>query len=717
NFSENTCFTKQNGNLIFGGSMGFIEIDPQKFVVTSQLTTVELTTFFLFNKEIAVGENDTPLKQSIPFTTNITLNNNQSSFSIEYVALCQSDQAQVSYAFMLQNFEKDWNYVGNQTKATYTNLSPGKYTFRVKATLRSGRWDQPERILEITILPPWYKTWWAFTIWLVLIAAILWAIRNTLLKLNHYRRDLQVEKRVNQVKLQFFTNISHEIRTPLTLIIGPIEELISDKATAGATKPKLQIIHKNAKRMLLLTNQLLDFRKIQNNKMKIKVRQFDLVRFAKEIYENFGTMAQHKKIDYQFYSQKENLLIWADPSKIDIIIFNLLSNALKFTSAGKKVSLSLVFETKTHVAIQIKDQGKGIPEKLQPELFTRYTILSNNEQSGTGIGLSLSYELAKLHGGDILVNSTEGEGSLFTLKIPIEKEQYLVNSNAVVIEKDIEQVIHSTTGIYTEEDTEQADTPTENKTTQLTALVVEDTPEILEYICNSLQPEFYAIRATNGEEALKMAQTQPIDIIITDLMMPVMDGLELTRKLKSNFDTSHIPIVMLTARTTINDQIEGIGMGAEAYISKPFNTNYLKTVCINLIKQRQKLIDRFTSNKNIEPGQLKIQSKDEDFLQKLVEYIQQHYSDEIVIDHLAEHCCLSRTVFYNKLKGLTGLSPVEFLREMKLKIAIQLLEKGYNVSEVAFKVGFNDVKYFSRQFKAQFGYPPSKHTAPDSHHE
>ena len=708
-FSENTVYKTTKGTLLFGGFMGIEVIRPSRIEIPKWNKRAELTNFQLFNKAVPIGP-DEPLQKSIAYTNEITLKHNQNSFSFEFSSMDYMDPVKTQYAYKLDEFDPDWNIVSGDRRAIYTNLSPGKYLFRVRATNRQGEWITNQRILRITILPPWYKTTWAFLLYSLLIGLLFYIIATTVAKINQYRNELQIEKRVNEMKLRFFTNISHEIRTPLTLILGPIEDMLQ-KDLSNSDKPRLEIIRKNGKRMLQLTNQLLDFRKIQNNKMQLKVRPFELVAFTRSIYESFEPLAQHKKIAYHFSTDLERCEVWADPTKLDTIIYNLLSNALKFTEAEKEVRLHLAINpADQQIEITVSDQGRGIAAANLSQLFERYTILSGEELAGTGIGLSLSNELARLHHGEIIVASEENQGSTFTLRLRQGKKHFEKDQRIIWCEQN--DPIQPMTELPAEEDLTRgkgvsaiAD-PLDKRPS---ILVVEDNPEIGDYICRSLSPEFSTILAGNGQEALDLLENQNPDLIVSDIMMPVMDGMEMTEKIKGNFSTSHIPIILLTAKSGVEDQIAGVELGADAYLVKPFNAGYLKAMVKNLIEQRRNVIAKFRDNKTIDPSTLKVNSKDEEFLQKLISYVEENHAEDFTIEELADTLCVSRTVFYNKVKGLTGLSPVEFVRQLKLKIAAHLLTQGYNVSEAAIKVGFNDARYFSRQFKALFGYLPSKH--------
>jgi signal transduction histidine kinase/ligand-binding sensor domain-containing protein/CheY-like chemotaxis protein/AraC-like DNA-binding protein len=707
NFSENTCFKRADNSLCFGGYLGFEVVVPHKLLPEKVKPRIELTSFLLFNKEVQVGTSS-PLTKSISFTNRIVLKYNQSSFTIGFSSLDFLDPGKINYGYRLENFEEEWNNVGNQHRATYTNLSPGKYVFRVKSLLSDNISGSEERIIQIHIRAPWWKTLPAYISYLIIIIAVAVSIYKTAARLSRYRNELLVEKKVNELKLQFFTNISHEIRTPLTLIISPIEDILSTHGISARNRTLMEIIHKNARRMLSLTTQLLDFRKIQNNKMVLKITEIDLVSFTHDIYESFIPLARHKDIQYTFESYMTSINITADPSKLDTIIYNIISNAIKFTAQGKMVTVKIISAEEKFIDISVSDEGPGIPQKNLSDIFTRYSILSNHDYAGTGIGLSLSYELAKLHLGDIILSSVEGKGSTFTIRLPLGKPEY--GENAILQPGVVSKPLIIKHQAEEAEDIKQDEFngSLNESSKKHVILIVEDNQEILNYISESMRPYFTCIGAKNGEEGLHIARSMNPDLIITDIMMPGLNGMEMTRTLKQDFDTSHIPVIMLTSKVQMSDQIAGIEVGAEAYILKPFNFDYLRAVTNTLLSQRQKIMARFAGKNDVIVDTVKVATRDEAFLKKVVEFIDNNYENDFSIDKLAEYCCVGRTVFYNKIKGLTGFGPLEFVRKIKLKIASQLLDKGYNVSEVAYKTGFSDVKYFSRQFKAQYGHSPSK---------
>lgn len=520
-----------------------------------------------------------------------------------------------------------------------------------------------------------------------------------------------VERKVNDIKLQFFTNISHEIRTPLTLILGPLADIKAHDKLTPSLKKSVEIMDRSGKRMLRLVNQLLDFRKIQKGKMQLKVRTFDLIEFLREIYQNFNHLAEQKNIQFTFKSEIETLTVFADPDKLDSVLFNVLSNAFKFTPGGKKIDLSVVKPDGGFVEVYCNDEGSGIPADKLPALFQRYTTLSsgNFNYQGTGIGLALSYEIMKLHGGEIEATSEENVGTSFKIRIKLGSEHF-TEEDAV---EDVRGTIIPGHRKLDEDEENGYDTAETfenlNQDQDYTILIAEDNEEIIGYIRHILENDFKLLVAGNGKEALDMINKSHPDLIITDIMMPVMDGIEFTRSVKENFESSHIPVIMLTAKSTVEDQIHGIESGAEAYILKPFDAAYLRAVITNILRQREIIMKRFF-NRGPMPEGIRITGKDEKFMSDVEKIIKEHYSDpEFNVEQLVELSNVGRTVFYNKIKGLTGIAPVVFLRNMRLKIASGLIiESGYNISEAGYMTGFNDIKYFSKCFKNYFGLTPSE---------
>ena len=712
-YSENTCVKLSGGELLFGGNNGVDKIDPSKIMNQSLRMDVVFTNFQLFNKNVDVNTEGSPLKKSISHIDEIKLNYKQSSFSLEFSTMNYLDPSKTQYKYCLEGFEKDWNFVGSQNKATYTNLKPGVYTFSVKADLWNGKWDGSASEIKIAILPPWWRTTWAYISYLVLFFLASFLASRIVVRSYAMRNELKIEKAVNEVKLQFFTNISHEIRTPLTLILGPIEDILSDKNLPEKYSETLRLMQKNGRRMLHLLNQLLDFRKIQNKKMVLKVQPVNLVEFVRSVYENFEPMAKHKHIDYYFHSDIKESEVYVDPNRLDSVVFNILSNAFKFTPKGREIAVTMS-ETLTEVLVSVKDGGPGLKQKDIPLIFDRYSILQGKDISnstGTGIGLNFSNEIVKMHGGEIKVKGNYGSGCEFTIVLKKGNEHLTsIGEIEMVSNADGTIISHIKPLIPDASELELATSEEKRDSNILNLLIVEDNPQIIKYIKTGFGDKYNILVANNGEEGLQIATDKNPEVIISDVMMPVMDGIEMTQRIKSNFDTCHIPIILLTAKSGVDNQIEGHNSGAEAYVLKPFNMRVLRSMVDNMLIQRRLILKKYRDRGEIELTEVKINSRDQEFIDNLVKHIEQNYNDQnMTINSLAEFSCVSRTVFYNKVKGLTGISPVEFMRQIKLKIAAKMLEQGYNVSEAAMNIGFNDTRYFSRQFKDLFGESPSQY--------
>jgi signal transduction histidine kinase/ligand-binding sensor domain-containing protein/DNA-binding response OmpR family regulator len=711
NFSENTCCMTTGGKLVFGSINGTLVIDPDQINKTKYKPPVIITNFQLFNRTVDFADPDAPIRQSIETLDTILLRYNQHSFSFEYAALSYFAPDQNRYEFILENFDEDWNEVGNQRKATYTNLLPGEYTFKVRAASWDGTWNLEPRSIYIRIIPPWYKSKMAIIAYIILIIAITYISWRIFLNYYRLQNNLKVERRVNDIKLQFFTNISHEIRTPLTLILGPIEDIKTFKNLPRVLLERIEIMERNGKRMLRLVNQLLDFRKIQKEKMKLKIREVDLVSFVRDIYMHFIPIAKHKNIDFKFITQEERLKVFVDPNKFDSVVFNILSNAFKYTKDNKTITIEISKADDQTAEVTVTDQGMGIPPEILDVLFQRFTSLSNTSSSleGTGIGLNLSYEIMKLHKGDIKVRSEINKGSSFKIQITLGRDHF---EEEEIISTPEEEAVQHDADIDMENLKDDALRPKETLANNVPKLlIVEDNPEIIIYLNKILSGYFDLKAVVNGKEGLKAINGFHPDLIISDIMMPVMDGIEMTKRIKSNIETSHIPVVMLTAKSTIEDQIIGIDSGAEAYLLKPFNAEYLLAIIRNIIRQREIVIKKYRDKKQVGPDEIKITPKDDEFLKNIVGIIETNYSNpEFNVEKLVDHSTFSRTVMYNKIKGLTGLTPVDFIRQMRLQYAAGILrESDRNVSETAYLTGFNDVKYFSKCFKEMFGISPREY--------
>jgi signal transduction histidine kinase/ligand-binding sensor domain-containing protein/DNA-binding response OmpR family regulator len=714
-FSERTCTMAPDGKVLFGTINGFYSISPEKIKLHSYTPTICLTSFQLYNKEVFPGQKNSPLSKSISFTKEITLKSDQSNFAIEFSMLSFRSPESNQYSYILEGFEEDWNYIGTEHKATYTNLPPGEYTFRVKGLSSDLSKDDSATSLSIKILPPFWKTTKAYLVYLIIISGLLFLSYRIAVRMTRLKNNLKVEHRVAESKLRFFTNISHEFRTPLTLILGPVEKLITRTNIPFEIRQQLSIVHRNSKRLLRMVNQLLDFRRVQNDLVKLRIQQIELIPFLRQIFESFEGLAEQKDIRYNFTYDRDDLKIWGDIQKLDIVIFNLLSNAFKFTPDHGSISVivSNGNEPEDCIKILVSDTGIGIePDKLK-YIFDRFFVSHTegySDYQGTGIGLSLSMEYIKLHKGEILAESTPGKGTVFTVRlltgnkhfpadvIISEREAFSYSPKLEMIEEEIPE----------SKDYEKVE---KNDTDLPVVLVVEDDYEMCSYLKNILSPYYSVIQAKDGMDGWKKANRLSPDLIIADVMMPKMDGIELTRKLKEEFTTSHIPVIMLSARSDVENQIEGLTTGAEAYLPKPFNNDLLLSYVKSLLSQRVRIKELIESTVELKPDEVRVTPKDKIFIENVIRLIEENIADpEFNVEKLVGMLFISRTLFYKKIKSITGNQPIELLRMLRLKKAAQLIETGeFNITEVAYMVGYNDIRYFSTSFKKQFGISPSQY--------
>ena len=719
-FSEATSFTRSNGEILFGTMEGLYAFFAEDFTDEAVTINLVLTRFKIFNKDIVPGTRGSPLKSSITETDEIRLNHKQSMFSIEYTGLDYSAQHKMQYAYMLEGLDppdSGWHYVNNQRTATYTNIPPGKYRFRVRFVNPDLKGKNPERTLSITVLPPPWKTKWATAVYIVLLLLLLEMARRIIFTMIRLRNKVTVEREIVELKLRFFTNISHELRTPLTLIIGPVEEIIHSEKLSSKGLANIKLVEKNTKRLLKFINQLLDFRKAQNDKMVLKLTQVDLIMFVREIVANFRELAVEKNIDFKFSTDIDHLNIWMDKEKMDIVIFNLLSNAFKFTPAGRRIEANIrVLKHQDAVCLEVRDEGIGIPAEKTPLIFKRFAALhdpKNVRNIGTGIGLSLSKELIDLHSGSISFESKEGEGTKFTVILKQGKSHFHKEKVEFVEDQAIEEIT-KTSG----EDVLTA-VPLKDASGIKTAakdkpmlLIVEDNDDLRKFLGHQFSENFIVKEAENGQEGYVKARNLIPDIILSDVMMPVMDGIELLNSIKNDFTTSHIPVILLTAKSSVENRIEGLKYGADAYITKPFNLQYLQASVINLLEQRKMLLHKFSGHVRVldfARSEIMVTDKDNEFLQNITGIIEENISNpDFKIEDIAQSLGLGRTSFFKKIKSLTGRSPIDFVNEFRLEKAAGLLEIGdYNISEISYRCGFSDPGYFSKRFRERFGMAPS----------
>ncbi|MBB6236789.1 ligand-binding sensor domain-containing protein/signal transduction histidine kinase/DNA-binding response OmpR family regulator [Pedobacter sp. AK013] len=708
-FNYKSFLKDSKGEFFFGGLSGMVSFFPSEIKENKNTPPVIFTGLKLFNKPIALNTEDGLLKQNISTVKSITFEADQNVFSIDFTLLNFIKSDKNHYAYKLEGFEKNWNYVDNPS-ASYTNLSPGNYTLMVKGSNNDGLWTNKTSTLNINILPPFYKTWWAYLFYFCAFAAISFLfIRYLLIK-----AVFKKEKEINEHKLEFFTNISHEIRTPLTLIVGPLDKLIENAKDDPALNRELQPIKNNADRLMNLVTELLDFRKAESGKMALHISPGDVVRFCREIFLAFQNMAISKNIDYQFETGQAEIELYFDKVQMEKVMFNLLSNAFKFTPVNGKISLKIEVE-KQLVNIKVRDNGKGIALENQANLFTNFYQANTNTTIGTGLGLSLSKSIVALHHGEITFESTpqsenQHGATCFTLSLKTGKTHFKPADfvkDYVYYDDATNYELPTATELQQAPETEAVVSLAAKK---YSILLVEDNEDVRAFIKNALGNIYIIYESANGAKGLEMALEVIPDLIISDVMMPIMDGLELCRKLKTDERTSHIPVILLTARSAYVHQVNGFENGADAYIMKPFNLKILELNIQNLLNARETIKQKFAQVVTLEPRNMVINTTEQNFLNKIIQIIEDRMADTAFdVPTLAAEIGMSQPVLYKKIRALTDLSVNDFIKSIRIKRAAQLLKQGVgNISEIAYSVGFSDRKYFSSEFKKHFGKTPSE---------
>lgn len=721
-FSENASFKDTGGKLFFGGLEGLTYFNPDSIKINRFTPPVYFTSLTINNRPYEFGkteEDSTILDRPFYETDGITLNYEENIFSIGFAALDYHAPDKNEYMYKLEGFNKDWVYAGSNRLVSFTNLKAGTYYLKVKASNSDKIWNDEYRELKITILPPPWKTWWAYAVYVGIFLALLWATRYLGLRQAALKNQLMLarmernqEKKLSDYKESLFTNISHEFRTPLTLILGPLEDLLQRKKLEGMVEKNLKLIQKQSKRMLRMVNQLLDFQKAEAGSITLTPQPGEIVSFCYDVYSLFEDEARRKNMQYTFHSDEKYFSFSFDPNKLEIVIFNILSNAFKFTPNGENISLTVKRFGERNCQIIIKDTGSGIaPNELQ-DIFNRFYRGKKHDAttiSGTGIGLSFVKELVALHGGTIQVESDGVKGSTFMVTLP----DIPINATTMMFaDESMNQVLHTLpetpiNPTSMQEEQEQINSEAE----QPIILIVEDESDMLQYVYDIISPSFSVVTATNGKEGLQKALEIIPDLVVSDVMMPEMDGIELCKQLKSDKSTSHIPIILLTALSDMAHHVQGIREGADVYLPKPFNSQLLLVHIHNLINSRNMLKELYARKIFLGSGNFEIKSFEEEFLFKLVKLVEDNISNsQFNNDELATLMFMSRSTFYRKLKAVTGMSGNEFIRTTRLNYASRLLASGkYSVTEAAFESGFNDIKYFRKRFQDQFGVTPSEY--------
>jgi signal transduction histidine kinase/DNA-binding response OmpR family regulator len=728
-FFDGCAAIAPDGQIIFGGDNGYIRISPE---VRPNLYAPQLriTSLEVNNKKIQPGApdgNDLSLSKDIAFTDELRLNYSQRSVAVEFSALHFWQPAMNVYAYKLEGFDSDWTYVsGTKNFAVYSNISPGTYTLVVRGTNNFGIWSDRIARLKIQVDPPLFLSKWFLVLYAAIaVAIIVFALRfySARLRLSNQVKIVSLEKEhaeeIALTKQQFFTNISHELRTPISLILPPIQQTLKRENLDEESRSLIKLAEKNSYRLLRVVNQILDFRKLEHDSLELRITPFDLVGFCQELYTLFSDKAARNSINFTFNPTTPACRIWADPDKVETILYNLLSNAFKFTPAEGSIDITIRVCAadkefpKGSVEVQVSDTGMGISVEDQPRIFERFyqTSQAKKMDGGSGIGLTLASEYATLHHGKIRVESEPGHGSRFVVTLPLGNIHFPVDSTQE--ETPLTLVATKTTGTQTISTPYQYDIESDKPL----VLIVEDNTDMIDFLVINLKSKYHLIIAENGEDALLKTIHFSPEVIISDIMMPVMDGLTLCKKIKENPRTSYIGIILLTAKNLTSQKIEGIRLGADVYLTKPFEVELLEASIEHLLKRKQELSNYFKSEIITQPNVSSTgENVDDKFIRKVSAIIEANISNpDFSVEMLSDEIGMSSTHLYRKLKSLTHYAPKDIIRKYRIKKASLLLKnKEGNISEIMYDVGFSNLSYFAKCFKNEFGLSPKEYQQRES---
>lgn len=703
-FTIKGSMLSSDNKMYLGTTDGFNIMCPRTFSGNEYIPPVVITNFQIFNKDLIIGKNNI-LKKAIEFTDKLTLTHKQNVLSIEFAALSYSAPSKNEYKYMLEGFDSEWNYVKNQQKATYTNLPAGTYVFHVMGSNNDGIWNEKATTLEIQVLPPFWRSTWAYIIYTLLIAASIFYIIYIIRKKTERKNKIRIkklhaekEKELYNAKINFFTQVAHEIRTPVSLIIGPLEKIIEQsKVFNSSIQNDLNIINRNSQRLLSLVNQLLDFRKAEQGSFKPHFTSQNIYELTLSIYDRFYPLITKKGINFEFVIENKNLMAMVDAEAYTKVISNLLTNAAKHTKSKITMSIS---EDNRFFSANVTDDGEGIPENEHNNIFKPFYQISESNKHGTGIGLSLVKLLVEAHHGMIDVSSAPGMTS-FTITLPVL--QTLSQESTITEAKTLAEV--NDYSFLINEENEISVIADDNKPT---LLIVEDNIDLCSFLHNGFKDSYNILITHNGKEGLDVLEKQTADIIVSDIMMPVMDGIRFCKEVKSNYLYSHIPFILLTAKIDSTTKVESLKLGADAYIEKPFSFQLLQVQIENLLNSRKLLKKKFSEMPFMTLDSIAGNKADELFLSKLNSIIESNISNtDFSIDVLAEQLCISRSGLFSKIKVLTDMTPNELIHLVRLKKAAELLStKEYRINEICYQVGFNNPSYFSKCFQKQFGVLP-----------
>lgn len=763
--NEGMSLRLKNGVLAYPSrNYTLVYFNPERIKASKFVPKIILTRLFVDQTEQQPSaDDDAILESDINCTECITLPSDKNGFNLEFAALDYRDPTNVSYAYMMKGIDAGWNMIGNRHNAIYNNLPPGRYTLKIRSTNSDGVWVDNVREVSIEVLPSFWQTGWAWLLYFIIAVIVVGATTYVLITILQLKQKVAIEQQISDLKMKFFTNISHEIRTPLTLISGSVKEILRRGVKEKPLDEALHVVDNNSDRLLRLVNQILDIRKIENGRMKLSLKKIDTARFIGTLMMNFRNLAGERGISLNLEEPKEKVYVWADREKLDKVMFNLLSNAFRFTPKGKSITVSITPKAEGAV-IKVEDEGSGIAPERQKSIFGIFN--SDNEgsvvnQSHTGIGLALTKDLVELHKGRIHVESTLGKGSTFIVELPCNKPGSGIEADYIMEDdapyepagESMDAMPYATNPavVPVMDSTAKADTcdgnEEEHKNDRQTVLIVEDNAEMRKFIALILRDEYNIMMAADGKEGQEKATTALPDMIISDYMMPVMDGMEMAGRLRRDMTTSHIPIIMLSARTDEASVILGLHTGIDAYIEKPFSADMLRARIKNLIAMRRNLqqmyMDRFVNkaankdggiawskitdegNNNATDAASKASDAagskvvatpvavdaDQRFLTKLTALLEENISNgDLSVDDVARLMGMSRSVYFKKIKALTGIGPNDYFKSLRLQRAAELLDAGeLSITEISYRIGITDSHYFSKCFKQKFGVTPTEY--------
>jgi signal transduction histidine kinase/ligand-binding sensor domain-containing protein/DNA-binding response OmpR family regulator len=719
NFVHASGIRLPNGELFFGGLQGFNYFNPVALTVNRNVPTVLLTDLKISNKSVVPGD-DSPIKEHITVAKKIRLDYKQ-NFALSFVALNYTIPKENQYAYKLEGFDKDWNFTGPVNAASYTNLDPGEYLFQVKAGNNDGVWSKGETLIKIYVRPPFWRTLYAGIFYLLAIGGLLFYIRyrgiarlRKQFALEQEREQARRMRELDRLKLKFLTNLSHDFRTPISLIMGPVDQLITEGGVNGKLD-KLNMIRRNARRLLNLVNQLLDFRKMEEHELRLQLSKGDFISFVKEVSESFRDMSERKHINFVFKSDTDKMEVLFDHDKIERVLFNLLSNAFKFTLEKGTIIVEINKESvndieNTWVSIKVRDTGIGIPKDKKEKIFARFFqhySASAVLNQGTGIGLSITKEFVKMHGGTIDVDSEPGKGSVFTIQLPLKLTESTVEQPAA----DPTETVQLHDELIPTATPSLSPNGEDGLSEAISILLVEDNEDFRFYLKDNLRNTCKVLEAVNGKEGWQKALAYHPQLIVSDISMPEMDGIALIKKLKGDKRTSHIPVILLTALTGDEQQIKGLETGATDYITKPFNFEVLNAKIKSLLELKSTLKSTYTKQIKVLTPETAIESTDEKLLQEIVNYLENNLTNsQMSVVDLSKQIGMSRSSLYTKMLQLTGQTPLDYIRSFRLEKAAILLQKSnMTISEIAYQVGFTTPNYFSKSFKNRFNMLPSEY--------